>query len=142
MKLLLAVDGSECSNRAVDYLLAKMVWLRTGGEIHLLNVQPPVPGGSQAAAVLGQERLKQHHQEEGLAALQPAMQKLQAAGVSFTHHIVVGEAGPMIAEFAKGKGFDQIAMGTHGHGASVSLILGSVAMKVVHLTAVPVLLIK
>lgn len=142
LKLLLAVDGSEYTIRAVDYLLQKMRPLVDRAEIHLLNVQPPIPGGGHVAAVLGHERVKQHHHDEGMAALQPAMQKLQAAGVAFAHHIVVGEAGPMIAEFAKEKGFDQIVMGSHGMGASASLMLGSVTIKVVQLASVPVLLIK
>lgn len=140
LKLLVPVDGSEFSSRALDHLLVKMAWLLKESEIHLLNVQPPVPGGGLAASLLGHERMKQHHQEEGMAALQPAMQKLDAAGVKHVHHIVVGEPGPVIAEFAKERGCDLILMGTHG--SSASLILGSVAMKVIHLAEVPVTLVK
>lgn len=141
LKLLVAVDGSDHSVRTIDYLLGKLKPIVQGAEIHLLNVQPPVPGGSYAASVLGKDRLKQHHEQEGRAALAPAEQKLKAGGLSFTDHIVVGDAGSMIAQFAKEKGCDQIVMGTHGGGAT-GMLLGSVAMKVVNLTTVPVLLVK
>lgn len=142
LKLLVPIDGSEFASRALDLLLDKMAWLRKESEIHLINVQPPVPGGSRAAAVLGQDRLNQHHQEEAMEVLKPAMQKLDAAGVKYVHHIVVGEPGPVIAEFANEKGCDLILMGTHGKGATATLLLGSVAMKVIHLAQVPVTLVK
>src|SRR5215204_1772197 len=104
LKLLIAVDGSEYTMRALDYLLQKMPAVLQTAEVHLLNVQPAIPGGSHVSAVLGHERVKQHHHDEGMAALQPAMQKLQAAGLNVVHHIVVGEPGPTIVDFAKQKG--------------------------------------
>jgi nucleotide-binding universal stress UspA family protein len=48
----------------------------------------------------------------------------------------------MIARFARERGCDQILMGTRGLGAIGSLLLGSVATKVIHLADVPVLLVK
>jgi nucleotide-binding universal stress UspA family protein len=142
LKLLVPVDGSDPSTRSIEHLLAKLPSLKQEGEFHLLNVQPPVPGGSHVASVLGHERLKQYHLDEGMAALKPAMQKLEAAGVQFKHHIVVGEAAAVIAEFAKEKACDEIVMGTHGSSATASFLLGSVALKVIQLSDVPVLLVK
>ena len=142
LKLLVAVDGSEHTARTLDHLLQKLPDVVQSAEIHLLNVQPPLPGGGHVSAMLGHERVKQHHHDEGMAALQPAIQKLQAAGLKVVHHIVVGEPGPTIVEFARQKGFDQIVMGSHGMGASASLILGSVTLKVVQLATIPVLLVK
>jgi len=142
LKLLVAVDGSEHTARTLDHLLQKLPDVVQSAEIHLLNVQPPLPGGGHVSAMLGHERVKQHHHDEGMAALQPAIQKLQAAGLKVVHHIVVGEPGPTIVEFARQKGFDQIVMGSHGIGASASLILGSVTLKVVQLATIPVLLVK
>ncbi len=77
-----------------------------------------------------------------MAALKPAMQKLDAAGVKYVHHIAVGEPAEVIVKFAKEKGCDEIVMGARGVGSTASLLLGSVATKVIHLTEIPVLLVK
>ena len=53
MKILLPVDGSANSLRAVDHLIAHASWFLEVPEIHLLHVQPPVPIGG----ALAQKRL-------------------------------------------------------------------------------------
>jgi nucleotide-binding universal stress UspA family protein len=141
LKLLLPVDGSDSSVRAVEFAVNKKGWYKDPVELHLINVQPPMPFGSRVASVIGHAAIEQHHRDEGMAALKPAMQKLDAAGVPYVHHISVGDPAEVIAEFAKQKGCDQIVMGTKGLGAT-SLLLGSVTAKLIHLTVVPVLLVK
>ena len=142
LKLLLAVDGSDCSGRAVDHFIERMDWFKGGIEIDLLNVQHPVPYGSRVASVVGHEKLEEYHQEEGLAALKPARAKLDAAGIKYHYHIGVGEPAEIITQYAKEKGCDQIVMGTRGLGTIQGLLLGSVVTKVMHLAEVPVLLVK
>jgi nucleotide-binding universal stress UspA family protein len=142
LKLLLAVDGSDCSGRAVDHFIDRMDWFKGGIEIHLLNVQHPIPYGNRVSSVVGHEKLQEYHQEEGLAALKPARTKLDKAGIKYHYHIVVGEPAEMIAQYAKEKGCDQIVMGTRGLGTVQGLLLGSVATKVIHLANVPVMLVK
>lgn len=139
LKVLVPIDGSDSSHRAVDHLLKQLSWYRDGVEIHLLNVQHPLPGAF--ASLIG-HGAKQHHEEEGRAALRTATQKLDAAGVKYTCHITVGEPAEMIARFAKEKNCDEIVMGSRGLGATASLLLGSVATKVMHLSDVPVMLVK
>ena len=142
MKVLVPVDGSESSNRAVDHLIKKFGWYKDGVEIHLLNVQHQVPYGSRVSSVVGHDKLAQYHREEGMTALKPAMQKLDAARVPYHHHIAVGDEAEVICGYAKEKALDQIVMGTRGLGSVSNLVLGSVATKVIHLSPVPVLLVK
>jgi nucleotide-binding universal stress UspA family protein len=142
VKLLVAVDGSEHSNRAVEFALKSRGLYKDPVEIHLINVQPTLPFGSRVSSVLGHEQIAQYHRDEGMAALKWAMQRLDSAGASYSHHICVGEPGEVLAEFAREHACDQIVMGTRGLGATTSLLLGSVATKVIHLSTVPVLLVK
>ena len=142
LKVLVPVDGSESSNHAVDHVLKRLGLCKDTVEIHLLNVQPPVPGGSAVSSHVGQGALRQHHKEEGMKALASAMQKLDAAGVPYVHHISVGEPAEVIAQFASEKQCDEILMGTRGAGGAANLLLGSVTTKVIHLAHVPVLLVK
>ncbi|MGE0558775.1 MAG: universal stress protein [Burkholderiales bacterium] len=142
LKWLVAVDGSDSAVRAVSHMIDKLAWFRDGVEIHLLNVQHPMPYGNRVTSVLGHDKVEQYHREEGLTALQPARAKLDAAGVKYVFHIGVGDAAETIVKYATEKGCDQIVMGTRGLGSVSSMILGSVATKVIHATELPVLLIK
>lgn len=142
LNFLVAVDGSATSNRAVDHLIKHLGALKDKAEIHLLNVQHPIPYGNRVSAVVGHDRIAQFHREEGMAALKAAMQKLDAAKARYHHHIGVGAEAEVICQYAKEKGCDQIFMGTRGLGSISTLVMGSVASKVIHLSPVPVLLVK
>jgi nucleotide-binding universal stress UspA family protein len=141
LKILVPVDGSECSDRAVDFLLKKARWYREGLEIHLLTVRHHMPYGRLAAAI-EQQRVQEYQHEEGLKALASARAKLDAAGLPYTFHIGIGEPAEIIEQYARDKQCDQIVMGSHGRGRLGSMVLGSVATKVLHLSDVPVLLVK
>lgn len=54
----------------------------------------------------------------------------------------VRRSAPDIVKRAEELGCDGIVMGTQGRGAIGSLLMGSVAIKVVHLTRLPVTLVK
>jgi nucleotide-binding universal stress UspA family protein len=139
-KILIAVDGSLHSRRAVEEVL-RLRAAQGGPEIHLLNVQIPIESG-HARMFVGHEDLQDYYREEGLAALKEARAIMDAAGVPYTHHIAVGHVAQTIAAYAKEKSFDQIVLGSHGRGALTHLLLGSVASDVLQIAEVPVTLVK
>lgn len=142
LKLLVPVDGSGHSGHTVGYLLKHLDWYKDGAEIHLLNVQHAMPYGSRVSSVIGHDKINQYHHDEGMAALKTAMQALDAAKVKYHYHIGVGDEAETIARYAEEKGCNQIVMGTRGMGSVSNLLLGSVATKVIHLSKVPVVLVK
>ena len=71
-----------------------------------------------------------------------ARKLLADAKVDFKEHISVGQPGPAILAFAKRLNCGQIVMGTHGAGAALQLVLGSVAQDVVRESKVPVTVVK
>ena len=142
LKLLVAIDGSENANRVIDHVIHMLGWFKDGAEIHLLNVQRPLPYGHRVESVIGHDQIRQYHHEAGMAALKTAMQKLDAAKVRYHHHIGVGEEAETIARYTSEKQCDEIIMGTRGMGSVSNLLLGSCATKVIHLAAVPVVLVK
>lgn len=141
MKILLPVDGSECSLRAVDHLITHVGWFRDVPEIHLLHVHAPIPIG-RVQAHIGKETLHAYYLEEGQEHLVEAQKKLDAAGRFHTTHMHVGQPAEVIARLAEELGCDLIVMGAHGMGALAGLVMGSVATRILHLAPCPVLLVK
>ena len=141
MKILLPVDGSENSLRAVQHVIAMKEQYSDPIEVHLLNVQLPVASGA-VKMFISQQQLNDFYRDEGMAALKDARALLDQAGVSYQHHIGVGDLAGTITAYAKDKQCRQIVIGTRGRGSFAGALLGSVATKVVHLADIPVLLIK
>jgi len=140
MKVLVPVDGSDTSTRALDAVIRQLGLYKDVVEIHLLNVQHALP--SRAAAHVPGDAVPDYHREQGLAELAQARLRLDAGRIAYQHHIGVGEAAEVIARYATEKGCDQIVMGTRGMGSVSNMLLGSVATQVIHLSPVPVLLVK
>ena len=138
LKVLIPIDGSDNSLRALKLLIKTAPLYRDPAEIHLLNVQPPFPG-----SILGVgKQAKEFHHDKGIKALAAARKMLDDAGVKYVFHIIVGEVGEVIARFVKDMKIDQIVMGTRGLGSITGMLLGAVATKVLHVVKVPVLLVK
>ena len=142
MKILIAVDGSKYSLNAVRNLVEHADWYHGPLKVELVYVNPPLPYGGRAAAVLGSKRVSRYYQEEGEAALVRAKRMLDAAGVRYTAHILVGPVAESIVQQAKALNCNLIFIGTHGRTAAGNMLLGSVANKVVHISKVPVLLVR
>jgi nucleotide-binding universal stress UspA family protein len=77
-----------------------------------------------------------------MKALAAARDQLTAAGLPPELHVLTGEAAATITAFADSHGCSQILIGTRGHSGLAGTLLGSVAMKVAHLSKVPVLLVR
>jgi nucleotide-binding universal stress UspA family protein len=142
LRILVPVDGSDNALRAVGFAVDKLkAHCSDAIELHLLNVQPPIPNGD-VRLFISEEQIKAYQMEEGEKALAGAKKMLDDARVGYTAHVCVGHAAQTIAEFARDKRCDTIILGTRGLGSVMNLIMGSVATKVIHLTDVPVVLVK
>lgn len=139
-KILLPVDGSEGSVRAARHVagIAAMV---KDLEVHLVNVQP-LGDDWMVRRMIKSEELAKMEQEWAESAIAPVRAVLGATGVTCVDHVAQGEVAETITRLARELACDQIVMGTRGHGALRDLLLGSVAIKVLHLANVPVTLVK
>lgn len=137
-RILVPVDGSDASLRAVDHAIA-LVRRGLAPGVHLLNVQPPVRG---VGSFVSKSDLDTYHRDEGLKVLVPAVERLEAAGIDFDRHIAVGDPGPTVAGFVTTLGAEHVVMGTHGRRAVTEMFLGSVARHVIGHCAVPVTLLR
>jgi nucleotide-binding universal stress UspA family protein len=129
--ILLPWDGSDHSRRALDFLL-KLLKEQAPAEVHLLNVQHRAPT---------LERMTGGRPSE-VQALEGPAQEAGRKALDHVAKVVAGDAAQEIVEYAKTHHCEGIVMGTRGLGSIGTLVLGSVAHKVLHLTHVPVTLVK
>ena len=139
LNLLVPVDGSAGAERAVEYAITMSGWGLVG-DIHLVNVQYPLPGA--VSTFVGSKAVSGYHHEEGMKQLKTACDRLDAAKVAHQIHIVVGQPAETIATVCQELKCDGIVMGTRGHGKAVGLILGSVARDVIAKASAPVTVVK
>ena len=142
MKILLAVDGSKHSLKAVKCLIEHAGWYRENPTVELVNVHLPVPKIRGMGAVVGARQVRRYYDREGKAALSKARKLLDAAGIKYSAHILVGSVAESIVKEARLARCDLIMMGTRGMSAAANLFLGSCANRVVNISPIPVLLVK
>jgi nucleotide-binding universal stress UspA family protein len=132
LRVLLPVDGSESSTRAVQ--MAVQLYQRLARvEVLLLHVE--VADGVSDAALGKADR------DAAANPLSRAQALFDAAGVPYTAEMRRGYVPPVIAEYAKAMRCDAIVMGTRGLG-STGDVVGSIARQVIALSDLPVTLVK
>lgn len=140
MKILLPVDGSDLSIKAVRvviYLLKEGL----SGSVVLANVQEPATLYEMVVAPDG-EVLRRVSTAAGLDALAPAESLLMEAGVVYEREIASGDPAHTIVDITERFACDLIIMGARGNSALRSALLGSVSNEVLHAARVPVMIVK
>lgn len=140
--ILIALDGSDHSQRALDEVLK--LFETKSLHVHLVSVCEPIHVNEVLFkdTLVEMRQLEDEHKASGRKIVETAAAKLKKANVSNDVHVEIGHAAQVIVETAAKYHCEMIVMGTRGTGAIRSLAVGSVANKVVHLAEVPVLLVK
>jgi nucleotide-binding universal stress UspA family protein len=141
LKVLLPVDGSETSVRATEALIGMVSWYAERPAIEVLVVHLPVPRLPNLKVVVSEEAIERYYAEETDAMVAASTKALDAAGVTYSVHRLVGPIAESIVDHARRIGADMIVMGTRGMTAISNMVMGSVATKVLHLARIPVVLI-
>ena len=138
-KILIATDGSASAREAVAFGLELAA--RQGAEVIVVHVAPaldvlPVAGFGMPAA--------QPHPVSAYdrASLDVASTLAAAAGVKIQTELLTGNPVDEIVAFADSIDADLIVVGSRGHGAVASAILGSVSQGVLHEARRPVLVFR
>jgi nucleotide-binding universal stress UspA family protein len=141
-KILIPVDGSPASLRAVDFAI-EMASQDPSTSLVLLHVQNTrameLAGASEA---MDTEWLREAGSRASAKALKDAIGKCEHAGVASEALVRTGQIAEAVGQVAREENVKHIAMGTRGLGGIQGLLLGSVARQVVHLAEVPITLIK
>jgi nucleotide-binding universal stress UspA family protein len=141
-RVLIPVDGSDCAIRGVALVISKRSQYANPDDldIHLVNVQAPFT--HDVSRFASHDQMAGFHHDESRKLMRSACELLDAAGAKFTCHLEVGHVAETITRLAESLHCDQIVMGTHGRGALKELLVGSITLKIIHLSKVPILLVK
>jgi len=141
MKLLIAVDGSEPARRAIE-AAAHLARQGAAVEVTLCHVRES-PAYYGELPPFDYESIDSGLRQRQSALLEAALAQAHNSGLQSVATLAAeGQAAPEIVRLAADRGADCIVMGTRGMNALGGLLLGSVAQRVVHLAAVPVMLVK
>lgn len=139
MKVLVAIDGSNNSKRAV--LEAKQFGECIGAEITILTVMKPLSTtyyGNIELSKVDDENIEKSKQ----AILDEALKKFKDYPHEVQTKLRKGNAADEILEEAEEGAYNLIVMGSRGLGAFSRTILGSVSNKVLNHSSTDILTIR
>lgn len=140
MKILLAVDGSDHSERVARHVV-RLVQGCAGYQVMLLNVQPPIDA-PELLSHMPVSEIEAMQETRGGDAMASARALLERAGVAYVPEVALGPVAESIARHAREANCDMIVMGSHGAGALVSALMGSVTRDVINIAPCPVTVVK
>ncbi len=140
MKILVTVDGSDISNRALKFAVKLAKQFEKPATVAVLHVDPPVFPGVERR--IGRDAVRSYHADNHVHAFEHARKALARAKVEIEEIGEVGEIAETILAVARKRKIDLIVMGSHGRSAVKGVLLGSVSTKVIAQTDIPVTIVR
>lgn len=138
-KIIVPLDGSMLAENTLPFVksLAKEGCVE---EVVLLNVvEIPIMWISESFDIFPLKNAQFRRAQKYLTGIET---QLSSEGIKVKTEILEGVAAKCIVEYAQNNSVDLIIIGTHGYTGMKELVFGSVALKVLHDSHVPVMLIK
>ncbi len=141
-KILIATDGSTSSAEAVDFGVelaaeheAAVIFVHVAPALDVI----PVGGFGMTGAM---PRVPHELDAPDRASLEEAEQIAAREGVRASSKLLVGNAVDEIVAYADSQDVDLIVIGSRGHGAFASALLGSVSCGVLSESKRPVAIVR
>ena len=137
-RIAVAFDASPDSKIALEKAmdLARVV----AGEIFIVSVYEPIPFSFDEGAVYvaaENEAMRVFREKAELGR-----QLCEQAGVAARSQVLYGHPAEELIKYAQEEKMDLIVTGSRGQGGFASMLLGSVAQKLVKYSPIPVLVVK
>ena len=145
--LVLGYDGSDCAQRALRHA-ATLAGQMTGASVLVVYAFEfsvgYVPTGMTDSPLMMSAEFDDHVQLVrgfGEQQVKAAKDELTKAGVTATTLVAEGRPVEALLDAAKENDAKMIVVGSHGEGAMSAAFLGSTALKLLHHSEIPVLVV-
>ena len=135
LKILVPVNGSDCSLKAVDEAIRAAQESRDA-VIQLVNVQPLFP--RYVSRFLSRGQTEAMRQDRAGRAFDAAQRRVENAGVRCTTHMLRGRIVESVVGFAARQGIDEIVVGTSPIRGMARLLKQPIADRLIKTSNVPV----
>jgi nucleotide-binding universal stress UspA family protein len=145
--LVLGYDGSDCGKKALDHTIEVAKHLDDGTVFVVSAFEFSigyVPMGMTDSPLMMSAEYDQHVDLVKAACdaqVAEAVTKLREAGVASSGEARDGKPVDVLLEAAREKQASAIVVGSHGEGAVSAAFLGSTALKLLHHSEIPVLVV-
>ena len=145
--LVLGYDGSDCSKMALAHTIDLAAAIPDAIVVVVYAFEFSigyVPIGMTDSPLMMSAEFDDHAQlvqDFGESQVEEAAQKLAAVGVKTEKVVTEGRPIEVLLEAAKDHDAALIVVGSHGHGAVSAAFLGSTALKLLHHSKLPVLVV-
>ncbi|MEF8773650.1 MAG: universal stress protein [Halobacteriales archaeon] len=148
MRFIVAVDGSDASDRALEYAIevtdadrdALTLVHVVDPDVYAETPSEPLSGFSEAEEMLVAS--VEDAEERGERVLEAAAADADEHGVDAATETLYGDPATRLAEFADEQGFDGVFIGHKGRSERAARLVGSVAKALVERSEVPVTVVR
>jgi nucleotide-binding universal stress UspA family protein len=140
MKILLPVDGSDCTKRMIAHIAAQDEMFGSRHDYVMLLALDALP--ANIASLMDPEAIEEYCKQEVQRVFEPLRSFAAQNGWRVKFESASGDAGMVIAHYADREKPDLIVMGCHGRTALSNVVMGSVTTSVLARCKTPVLIIR
>jgi nucleotide-binding universal stress UspA family protein len=137
MRILAATDGSGGSEKAIEF--ASKLASESNSSLTIIHVIPHIPTTYEEIITLVKEEIGDP-KKAGDKYLAKGREIAEKYGIE--PDLLLREGNPVMMIKEEAKSFDLIVVGSHGKGKINESLLGSVSSKLVHISKVPVLVVR
>lgn len=141
MKVLVAYDGSDCSQRAVKHAL-QMAKCNSEMKVTIIAVAYIAELTIYHDFVSNRDEIINEYKKRTMESLEQAKVVFDDAGIAVELSMLIGEPAESIVNTVNEQGFELVIMGTRGLSGFKGLFLGSISSKVIANVDVPVTVVK
>jgi nucleotide-binding universal stress UspA family protein len=142
-KIMVPLDGSELAECVLPHteIIAKLC----NASVELVSVIEPIELPTRGGIALSGDDLKQiesHSKHDAENYLRGIVDRLKRTGIKAHSKLLTGKAADSLVNYIHKSNFDLLIIATHGRSGISRWIWGSVADKILHSSAIPMLLVR